>query len=486
MTHTTTTRHPIERPIEGRVPVSRPDEEQIVIGYLMDQRTTSESEAWMARLHADCFYDPKLRRCFCAMNDLLSEGLPTDVINVWARLDQMQNADDRVRIELYELIDWTNRAKTHEISPLVELLQQYRVRRTLQQLGQGLTLAAETPTDSVPDMVNSALRTLELQDVAQNHRGRSLSEVIPELQERLADNQDDTRRHHGPLTGIRQIDSQNCIPETGLMVLAGGTSQGKSSLALAIAMQSARAGMHSAYFSLEMTDQQLLSRITATLGQHLSSSHLMNDRLSPTEHAQALSDLQQVDQTFGQLIHLDDSRSTQLDDICAGIRYMHQTYGIRIAIIDYLQQLNFTAAQQPRNVTTEQQTGFAARCLKNLGDRLGICVIALSQINRSLDRQRPWLSALRDSGQIAEAADLVMLCWRPEFYNGQYDASLEQWSPRGTMALLIAKNRMGPIMDVMVKWNQQWTEVRDLTDRERHQLCSSRDTRTPREYVLGL
>lgn len=434
--------------------VADKDTEALVLGFMLSVRSVSVASAWLARLDEECFYFKQHIEIFRSMCELISLEAPQspDMVNVWL---QLRSAHPDSNVTEYDLAVMAQN-RLDDPSLAIDMLRDVKVRRSMQRLALRILRDVPQLSCSMSDLIEEAQRVLDCQDVSHRHRGRALHDVLDELRQRVNENQDDAVRHHGPWTGIERLDAAGGLPEAGLVVLAGGTSQGKSSLGTLISLRSAEHGLRSAYFSLEMSDLSLASRMVSMTGQSLPAQGIKNWRLSDNSWQTALDDISLTDRLYGSAIYYDDSRSTRLDDICAGIRYMHHTQGIRLVVVDFLQLLNYTETSRT-NITTEQMMGQAARTLKNLGDRLGICVVVLCQINRSLERQRPTLGIIRDSGQIAEAADMAIFAWRPEAYGGSYDQDLARYSTEGTMAFMVLKNREGPLMECLLRWDGEHT-----------------------------
>ena len=153
------------------------------------------------------------------------------------------------------------------------------------------------------------------------------------------------------------------------------------------------------------------------------------------------SQIQAIDVGVGKMsgkgIYFDDRSTSNIDTIISSIRYMKLKFGIDGAIIDYLQILNVNM----KGANKEQQMGDVARRLKNLAKELDIWIIALSQLNRDTMNPVPTLGRLRDSGQIAEAADVVILIYRPEVNNKSYPNDFSNVDTKGTAMIDIAKGR---------------------------------------------
>jgi len=455
---------PTNQPVEPLV--HDPNAEHIFIGYILNSTSIQHSEACVSLLDKDCFFQQDAQTIFGMIIELINLGETPDLVHV-AMHETVQKPKNIVPLDI--LAKWSDEAKTKDIEYVIKILRNFKTRRILQSLANTLRKSAQKTDTPLTGTIDLAIRQLESLDDIQQSPIKALHDIVPELLKRIDDNRNPDARHHGPYIGLDEIDSTGGLPETGLVVLAGGTSSGKSSVAAGILIHSADAGMRGLYVSLEMPNRSLVGRMTAMRGHGLSARDLLTRPLTAeSEFVEALGDIDILDLKYGQMIFFDDSRSSNLDDICSTIRQMTRTYGIRLAVVDFIQLLNYTMQSRAMQQNVEQLMAMASRRLKNLADRLGICIVMLSQLNRSMDRQRPTLGSVRDSGQIAEAADMVILTWRPEQYHGQYDLELAKYSAQDTMAILVAKNREGALMDIIARWDGKRTLMRQLTSLERN------------------
>lgn len=219
-----------------------------------------------------------------------------------------------------------------------------------------------------------------------------------------------------------------------LVIIAGESSHGKTSFATSITLNAVQNGSRIAFYSMEMTAQQMMARMTA-IKSGVSSNRILYNPLSPKE-------IGDVDRAIGEImsakgnLYMDDRSTSNIETIISSIRTHKIRNNIHGAVIDYLQILNVNM----RNTNKEQAMADVARRLKNLAKDLGIWIIALSQLNRA--DGEPNINRLRDSGQIAEASDVVMLVYRPE-KNGvaKYAPPFENIDVRGTALVDIAKGR---------------------------------------------
>ena len=242
----------------------------------------------------------------------------------------------------------------------------------------------------------------------------------------------------GVPTGFKLLDRKGGLERGELMVIAGRNSNGKTSLALCIALNAAQQGEPIGIFSLEMTNLQLTTRLTSLLtginGESIKRADLTTDE-------------------WGKMVAVDDSapiyfdkrRSTDGDTLISNIKAMNAQLGVQVVVIDYLQLLRGKERERL------QQIGGIAHKLEALSKQLGICIILLSQLRRNAPNDPiPKLEELKESGDIADAADSIYLVYRPERHGDglHYPDMSENWSQystKGTALLMCKKNRQGAL-----------------------------------------
>ena len=240
----------------------------------------------------------------------------------------------------------------------------------------------------------------------------------------------------GVPTGFSLLDRKGGLERGELMIIAGRNSNGKTSLALCIALNAAKQGEPIGIFSLEMTNLQLTTRLTSLLtginGESIKRAELDNDE-------------------WGRFVAVDDSapiyfdkrRSTDGDTLINNIKAMNAQLGVQVVVIDYLQLLRGKERERL------QQIGGIAHKLEALSKQLGICIILLSQLRRNQPHDpTPKLEELKESGDIADASDSIYLVYRPERHGEDlhYPDMSQNWSQyptKGTALLMCVKNRQG-------------------------------------------
>lgn len=240
----------------------------------------------------------------------------------------------------------------------------------------------------------------------------------------------------GTPTGFPKIDNKGGLQPSDLVIVAGSTSQGKTSFATSVILTAIKAGSKVAFYSMEMTRQQLTARL-ASVESGIPANELLYSRLDNEKISMLDKGIGKLYDDCGKGLFFDDRSTSNIDMIIASIRSMKIKYEINGAVIDYLQILNVNM----KGTNKEQQMGEVARRLKNLAKELNIWIIALSQLNRDSQNPEPSTDRLRDSGQIAEAADTVILIYRPEVYGKPYPKPFHECSTKGTAMINISKGR---------------------------------------------
>lgn len=413
---------------------------------------------------ADTFYevqDSLSRELFTLMDNIkvydcivqvVKEGKSPELTEVAARLFAV-GVDARLYM--------TSSVQSIEMTKQrVAMLNEMKLRRDIYALCfRGLNIANDPTTDidSVNDLVTEFAG---LMSGGKRDEMQSFGDVLKDLLADIAQRKDGTTEQ-GYMTGLHLIDSHFGCHDGDLIIIAGETSQGKSTLATTIARNMARRNIPVAYYSLEMSNKQLAARILAGESRVPASTALYG-KVSDAEYA-ALYD---KGVGAGQLpIYFDERNKTTFTKICASIRRMVKTNSVKVVFIDYLQIL----ANGGRLDSREQIIGDMARDLKRLAVELNICIVALSQMARSNDAKskEPTLSRMRGSGQIEEACDMALLVYRPAMYGiKRYNNGS---TTEGTAKLILAKGRNVGLGAEVVKFNSELSYFEDFEQGERNE-----------------
>lgn len=413
--------------MEDRVPLNDKACEDVLVGSILADNNAFNSVRDI--LTGDCFFDNFNKAVYRAIIAVTEQGNVADIISVKAELESK-----RVQFDLMALMSLTDHY-TINIRQYAIRLKDLATRRRLTQIAQRLLINSyteENPIEQVTQQTTDDIAALFSSDVSEV---MVLRDGIKKVNTIINQNLQDTHQLTGSPTGFEELDKKmGGLQCSDLTIIAAESSIGKTSLSLSIALNAAKYGEKIAIYSMEMKAEQLTARIMA-MESGVSSSNILYARLDGGQ-------LQQIEKGVGKIenlnIFFDDRSTSSIDTILSSIRYMVMKYKVKGAIIDYLQILNVNM----KNINKEQSMGDVARRLKNIAKELDIWVIALSQLSRDKENPIPTLARLRDSGQIAEAADNVILIYRPEFYGKlSYPSDFASASVQGTALIHLAKGR---------------------------------------------
>lgn len=422
----------MQSPYQGQPLVNDPKAEQYVVGSMLIDPTAYTLVSQY--LDEDCFYDPTFKQLWNAIDKLGKQGLPIDIISVSAELSKEKSS-----ITAMDLMNISAQiASSSHIEYHAVRLQDLGRRRKLWIVGQQLSkvaLSEEVPTaDAHQEAIESIGGVFEKADGV-----FTLSDAMKNLNDIMVKNATAGGMTTGTKTGMEKFDEKGGLQKSDLIIVAGETSQGKTSLALCMTRHAIENDAKVAFYSMEMTKEQLTARLLSAKTNIPANNILYSGSLAPSE-------LRMIDDARGKLpgenLFFDDKSTSNIDSILLSIRMLKMQKDIDGAVVDYLQILNVNA--KSTSFSREQAMGDAARRFKNLAKELNIWIIALSQLSRDSTSPEPNLNRLRDSGQIGEAADVVILVYRPEYYNRAYPAPFDNkddYPTDGTAMIDVAKGR---------------------------------------------
>ena len=412
--------------MEVNVQLRDEDAERIVLGTILLQRNAFEEVREL--LSEESFYNPFHQEIYKAILQVVSFGNRPDIITVKGKL-----VANGVKFELVEYMKIASNS-TFDLYQYAARLHDLTIRRKFYGIGQYLISNSYSESEDILDVTNSVSDELASLFKSSSTTVSTINDGLENVYSMINENLSGAKDITGTPTGFEKIDSKSGgLQKSDLIIIAGETSQGKTSLAVSIMRNAADFGAKIAMYSMEMKKEQITARILS-MESGVPANQIMYSRLTDSQ-------LQAVDKGIGKVsgkgIYFDDRSTSNIDTIISSIRYMKLKYGIDGAIVDYLQILNVNM----KGANKEQQMGDVARRLKNLAKELDIWIIALSQLNRDTMNPVPTLARLRDSGQIAEAADVVILIYRPEVTKKSYPSDFSNVETKGTAIIDIAKGR---------------------------------------------
>lgn len=355
------------------------------------------------RLSLDMFTDLDSRKVYDIVCQLTKEGKAPEMTEVGMRLVRMGGNMSSFLTDIMPSFTI--------VMQQIDLLKEMAIRRNVMALCYKGQAIANDPTQGIESMevlikdLESAVRGQACEDV--QTFGEVTQDLLGDITKLI-----EGKAEKGMMTGLHVFDSRYGFHGGDLVILAGETSQGKTTLATTIAYNVAVEKFPVAFYSMEMTAKQLTARIMAGCTLVPSSKSLF-EKLTPEEYNRFYDTTLAIRNLP---IYFDERSKTTFSGICRSIRKMVKMFRVRMIFIDYLQIL----ANGGRLDSREQIIGDMARDLKRLAVELDVCIIALSQMSRQTGREKnvnPTISRLRGSGQIEEAADIVVLVWSDDQKN---------------------------------------------------------------------
>ncbi len=306
---------------------------------------------------------------------------------------------------------------------------------------------------------------MEVRSIRARSAVREMRDVLKTTLEEIQRAADSDASVTGLPTGFHDFDKiTHGLQKGDLIVIAARPAMGKTSFVLNLATNVAlKADASVMIFSLEMPSEQLAQRMLGSLAR-IDVSTLRNARMLSADDWPNL--MAAMDDLAAARIFIDDTPGVSHAEVRAKCRRLAQSHGLDLIVVDYLQLME--ARGRDRQMPREQQVSMMSRSLKGLAKELGVPVIALSQMNRSIEKRaggdsKPMLSDLRESGAIEQDADMIGFIHREDALPNKKDLPPEK---QGMAELIIAKHRNGPTGKVDLRFEKSWTRFMNVSRRE--------------------
>ena len=433
-----------------------------------------------AFLRAEHFYEPVHARIYDAASILIDRGEIADPVTLKSYFDRDEALADiggaqylaRLAASATTIINAENYGR---------IIYDLALRRELIDLGEGIVNTAYDAdlNETASTQIENAERHLFALAETGSHEG-GLSPVKMAVNLAVKSIEDAFQRDGqlvGCTTGLRDLDGKlGGLHKSDLLILAGRPSMGKTSLATNICYNAAKAHYNSggkegavvAFFSLEMSAEQLVGRVLAEATE-ISSEKLRRGDITDDEFANRL--VPQSAMLAELPMFIDDTPAISIAALRTRARRLKRSHGLGLIVVDYLQLMKGSGRTDSR----VQEISEVTQGLKAVAKELDIPVIALSQLSRqveSRDDKRPQLSDLRESGSIEQDADVVMFVYREEYYEGRKEPTEGtsehiEWQERmarvhNMAEVIIGKQRHGPIGNVRLQFQPEFTRFGDL------------------------
>ena len=443
-----------------KVPPHSIEAEQSILGGLLIDNKAIDRIA--GQVSASDFYRNDHRIIFTHISKLIDNNDPADIVTVAESLEQ--NAElTKVGGVAYLGLVAENTPTASNITGYAKIVRERSIMRNLVEVGSDIVESAFSPQgkDAQQLLDESESKIFQIADAGTSEKLGfiDIKELLPKAAQRIDDlyQLDDPNGVTGVPTGYSDLDQKTAGLQPGdLIIIAGRPSMGKTSLALNIAEHvGMEVGLPVAIFSMEMGAAQLTMRLLGSVGkldQHKMRIGQLEDEDWP-KLTNALGVLNEAP------IFIDEGSALNSYEVRARARRLHRQQGkLGLIVIDYIQLMSSANEQSTENRATEVSE--ISRSLKALAKELNVPVVALSQLNRSVESRpdkRPMMSDLRESGAIEQDADVIMFIYRDEVYN-------PETAEKGVAEILLSKQRNGPTGTVKLTFLGQYTRFENYAN----------------------
>ena len=436
-----------EQVIKKVMPHSKEAEQSVIGAMLMDRDVISDTADLLT---GEDFYYKQYGVLFEAMKSLYREGEPVDMVTLTDRLKQ-QGVNEEVAgpaqiAEIMQAVPTAVNAKKY-----AKIVQDNSVLRKLIRLCENVEKDSYLAADKVENILGKT--ETEVFKLVQSMSGSQdfvpMSNVVVDVLNRIEAAAKNGGKITGIPTGFTALDDKLAGLHGGeLIIIAARPAMGKTAFVLNIVQHLAvKKHIPCAVFSLEMTKQDLAARLLS-IGAMVDSNGIKLGNMPDEDWEKILWGSEELAKAP---LYLDDNSSINMSEFRSKCRKLKQNAGIKLIVLDYLQLMNSTGKVESR----QNFIADVSRSLKTLAKELDVPIIALSQINRSVDKStdhKPGLADLRESGAIEQDADVVMFIYRDEVYNP------DTTDKPNTAEIIIDKHRNGETGTVELVWIGKYTK----------------------------
>ncbi len=442
----------------GKIPPQAPEVEEAVLGALMLEKDAFTEVA--AILKAESFYKEEHQKIFQVIQHLVSNEKPVDLLMVTQELKNRQELDE-VGGPVY-ITQLTSRvASAAHIDFHARIIAQKYIQRELIRISSEIQVKSFDDSMELDDLIDFAESSLF--KVTEGNISKESQPIKPLLRDAITRIEENAKKPDGLsgiASGFAKLDKiTSGWQNTDLMIVAARPAMGKTAFVLSMARNMAvLKQVPVAVFSLEMSSMQLVLRLISAETE-LGSDKIKSGKLEDWEWELFNRRIKNLENAP---LFIDDTPALSIFEFRAKCRRLKMQHNIGIVIVDYLQLM--TAGNDVKG-NREQEVSAISRNLKAIAKEIDVPIIALSQLNRSVesrDGKRPQLSDLRESGAIEQDADMVMFIHRPEYYGITQDADGN--SLLGVAEIIIAKHRNGSVGDVQLAFKASLAKFSNLEE----------------------
>ncbi len=442
---------PMDELLSRAMPHS-PEAEQAVLGSMLIDADCIKDV--MDKLQPQDFYLQQNREIFETIYSMFIYSRPIDGVTVAREMEKNGVYRDDTRAYLLQLMEVT--PTSANVMEYADIIRDKALLRAMAKAAGDISAMVQEGVGTAGDLLTAAEQKIyAIRQGRGSQEMASVGAVLNDVMEQLAKLTAGSEPP-GLSTGLSAVDRKiNGLNKSDLLLLAARPGMGKTSMALNVALSAAKSsGKTVAIFSLEMSKEQLVTRLLANEGL-IENTRLSTGNLRESDWekiAQAASVLNQTN------IRIDDNPLLTVADMNAKCRRLEN---LGLVVIDYLQLMTSAGGKGYSGENRQQAVADISRMLKIMAKELQVPVLCLSQLSRANEKRedkRPMLSDLRESGAIEQDADIVMFLYRDDYYNEDSDK-------RNIAECIVAKNRHGETGKVELRWMPDYTAFSTLENR---------------------
>lgn len=462
---------------EGKIiPQAIPVEAAILGAVMLDKNAMSEI---LDVLNPSMFYLPAHVKIFEAMLSIFNKTQPIDLLTVHEELKKSGDIEvvggPAYLAELTSTVGSSQNIEMH-----ARIIAQKHIQRELIRVSNEIIKDSFEDTKDVFDLLDMAEK--ELFSITDNNLRRSYSSfsvLASEVSRHLEEARNKPDGLTGVPTGFSELDKLTSgWQKSDFIIIAARPSVGKTAFVISMALSAAKQDFPVAIFSLEMSSLQMAQRIISIEAQ-ISSKSIRDGKMNDDE----MKRLHYTLQKDGDLkLFIDDTPQLNIFELRAKCRRLKMQHNISMIVIDYLQLMSAGGDSKMKG-TRDLEVGAISRALKSIAKELDVPVIALSQLNRSVEtrtgEKRPQLSDLRESGSIEQDADIVAFIYRPDMHNLKDGNPIQ--GPIVEAELMVSKHRNGALGNIKMDFVKEYAQYVEATAAFNPFQGLSSDTFQPRD-----
>lgn len=439
----------------GELPHSLEAEQSILGCLLLDTRMQVEVAAF---LHEDDFVSEAHKIIFNAMNEIILQNKPVDIVTLSDLLEKKGELKAVGGIEyLTELISVIPSAANYQ--HYLDIVHRDSMLRKLILGATEIIQESIGSSDSNTSLAFAEKTVFDISDKADTSSLVKIGNILPDVMMMLNELGDENSIHHGLKTGYRELDRVlGGLRPGNLIVLAARPGCGKTSFGMNIVENLAKQGHTCAVFSLEMSKEELAQRMICSVAE-VNSQHVKTGKIDRTEWRK-IRKAQEI--LAPSKIYIEESAGSNPHEILSKCRRLKRKSGLDFVLIDYIQLMESSNPNRKKE-GRQQEVSDISRNLKILAKELKVPVLALSQLSRdsAKRKEKPQLQDLRDSGAIEQDADIVMFIHRPDQYASEKDIE-EGKIKKNVVEILVEKNRHGSQAHFDLYFKGECTKFKDI------------------------